>query len=394
MKLFGMRSFLIPLTLTALATILSSCSDKETDRQMDVAEAVVWIRPDSALSVMESLDTLKLRAESSRARHSLLYAMALDRNGIDTSDLSIIRPAAGYYVRHGSDDDRMRMYYYFGRMCYNGGNLLPAIKSYMQAMEYSSGSADYVFRGLIASAVSDVYARNDNFSEKIRYSEEALDWFGKAGDTCRVWITTGRLASYYADCGDWSKSDSLYSYFFSRCPCDTSVLTEHLFNTSRFSLLRPEPNPRRGVELFHKAVTEYDGRPSVADYVSYAYALELLGDSRSADRIFSELDALDGDSLPRMIWKYRTFKHRGDYSEALNMFERSVALQNASIAAALNQSVAQAQSDYFRARSALAEKDHKMHSHQVDYRPAWGSLSLRSACGLSARQEKMVSAYG
>lgn len=327
---------------------------------MDVAENVVWVRPDSALTVLESLDTLRLRTESSRARFSLLYAMALDRNGIDTSDISIIRPAAAYYARHGTDDDRMRLFYYLGRMSYNGGNLLPAIKSYMQAMDYSAGSTDYVFRGLVASAISDVYARNDNFKEKIRYSEEAVSWFGKAGDTCRVWITTGRLASYYADCKDWKKSDSLYSVFFSRSPCDTSVLTEHLFNSSRFSLLRPDPDPSRGVELFRKAVSEYGGRPSVADYASYAYALDLLGDSRSAVNIFSELDALDEDSLPLMVWKYRTLKHIGDYSEALNIFERSFALQDSLIATALDQSVAKAQSDYFKARSELAEKDHEM----------------------------------
>lgn len=373
-----MRSILIPLTLTALTAIISSCSDRESDSLMDVAENVVWVRPDSALTVLESLDTLRLRTESSRARFSLLYAMALDRNGIDTSDISIIRPAAAYYARHGTDDDRMRLFYYLGRMSYNGGNLLPAIKSYMQAMEYSAGSTDYVFRGLVASAISDVYARNDNFKEKIRYSEEAVSWFGKAGDTCRVWITTGRLASYYADCKDWKKSDSLYSVFFSRSPCDTSVLTEHLFNSSRFSLLRPDPDPSRGVELFRKAVYEYGGRPSVADYASYAYALDLLGDSRSAVNIFSELDALEGDSLPLMVWKYRTLKHKGDYSEALNMFERSFALQESLIATALDQSVATAQSDYFRARSELAEKD-----HEAQILTKW-LIALLAVLGLSA----------
>ena len=355
-----MRSILISLTLTALAAILSSCSDKESDRLMDIAEAVVGASPDSALSTLESLGTLKLRTESSRARFSLLYAMALDRNGIDTSDVSIIRPAASYYERHGTDDDRMRLFYYLGRLHYNGGNLLSAIKCYTQAKEYSSASTDYVFRGLVASAISDVYAQNDNFKEKVRYSEEAIRWFKEAGDTCRVWITTGRLASYYADCKDWSKSDSLYAVFFSCPPCEKSVLVEHLFNESRYSLIRPEPDSRRSVDLFRKAVDEYGGKPSITDCASYAYALDLLGESRSADRIFSRLDSIDGDSLPLLVWKYRTFKRRGECSDALNMLERSVALQDSLVVSALNQSVAQAQSDYFKARSELAEKDHRM----------------------------------
>lgn len=286
--------------------------------------------------------------------------MALDKNGIDTSDISIIHPAIDYYERHGTDDDRMRLFYYLGRMHYNGGNLLSAIKCYTRSNEYSAGSGDYVFRGLVASAISDVYARNDNFKEKVRYSEEAVRWFKEAGDTCRAWITTGRLASYYADCKEWCKSDSLYSEFFSKPPCEMSVLTEHLFNVARYSLVRPDQDSRRSVCLFRKAVDEYGGKPSITDCASYAYALDILGDRRSADRIFSQLDAINGDSLPLLVWKYRTFKRRGECADALNMLERSVALQDSLVVLALNQSVTQAQSDYFKLRSELAEKDHKM----------------------------------
>lgn len=228
MKLFRIFNTFVVSAFAVVA--FSSCSGNETDYALDVAENLIWTRPDSSLSVLGSVDTLRLRPESSRARFSLLYAMALDRNCIDTADISVLSLAVRYYDRHGSDTDRMMSYYYLGRLYYNGGDYLSAVKCYMQAKEYSMRSVDLVFRGLISSAISDVYAQNNNFPEKIRYSKEALDCFSEAGDSRRTWITTGRLASYYADCKDWDKSDSLYSIFLSSPPHDTAVLAEHLFN--------------------------------------------------------------------------------------------------------------------------------------------------------------------
>lgn len=78
MKLFRIFNTFVVSAFAVVA--FSSCSGKETDYALDVAENLIWTRPDSSLSVLGSVDTLRLRPESSRARFSLLYAMALDRN--------------------------------------------------------------------------------------------------------------------------------------------------------------------------------------------------------------------------------------------------------------------------------------------------------------------------
>jgi len=73
---------------------------------MNSAEDVMWTRPDGASATLETIDTLRLRTESQRARFSLLYIMALNRNWIDTTDLHLILPAVSYYYKnHGSNDD-------------------------------------------------------------------------------------------------------------------------------------------------------------------------------------------------------------------------------------------------------------------------------------------------
>ena len=344
----------------AMAVCCCSYENKNSAHALDIAEESIWDNPGRALSVLAPLDASALGSRPLRARYSLLYTMALDRNLIDTVDVSVILPAVNYYESHGTDDDRMMARYYLGAVQHNAGDYHAAIKNYMRAKEYSRHSERLVFRGLISSAISDIYAQDHNLSEKVEYSKEALGFFKEAGDSSRTWITTGRLASYYADCGEWRKSDSLYAQFFSEPPCDTTVLVEHLFNVARYCLYRPDPSPRKSMDLFLKAVDDYSGNPSLTDYYAYAYALELVGDIKAAQAIYSQIDAVAPDTAPLVVWRYRVYKHRGEFEKALNMFERSVALQDSLIIATLNQSVVQAQSDYFEAKSELLEKDRRL----------------------------------
>ena len=150
------------IAVVAIIVFVSSCGSKESNLIMDTADAVMWTRPDSALAALESIDTLNLRTKAQRARYSLMYTMALNRNWIDTADLRVIQPAARYYERHGSKDDKMKMYYYLGTVYHSADDLDSAIESYIRAKEYSTGSDNYMFRGLISSAISDVYAQNNS----------------------------------------------------------------------------------------------------------------------------------------------------------------------------------------------------------------------------------------
>lgn len=363
MRLFGIFIRLVAAAVAAM--VFSSCGNREAGRVMDSAEDVMWTRPDSALAALESIDTLSLKVKAQRARYSLLYTMALDRNWIDTTDLRIIQPAVSYYERHGSKDDKMCLYYYLGSIQFNRGELLSAIRSFIQAKEFSESTADYTFRGLILSAISDIYARNNSYSENILYSEEAIDNFEKAGDSLRVWITMGSLAFYYAENKDWRKSDSLYSKFFSMKCMDSSIIAQQLVNKAAICLRKPEADPRQSVELFTKAVNEMGCQLGVSDYCAYAYALDLLGHGTASDSIFAQLDSINDNPAVLSVWKYRIFKHRGDNEKALDFLEKTVALQDSIVVSTVNQSVALAQSDYFRSKSELLEKDNRIKNRDL-----------------------------
>lgn len=348
------------IAVVAIIVFVSSCASKEAKRIMDTADAVMWTRPDSALAALKSIDTLNLKAKAQRARYSLLYTMALDRNHRDIPDLRIIKPAASYYERHGSNDDRMKMYFYLGTAQYDTGDPESAIASYLRAKEYSFHSDNLVFKGIISSSISDVYLWNNNNSESILYCKEACDYFVQAKDSFRLWNTTGLLANRYSNIRDWAKADSLYSIFFSQPIRDTSIYARQLLNLAWNNIFKPGSDPHESIDLFRKATGEFGGTPSLNDYCVYAYASEIIGDYDTANDLIRQLENVDSSSTILKIWKYRISKHRADYKTALTYLEQSLNDQNSEVLETVGQSVALAQSDYYENKSLLLDKDRRL----------------------------------
>lgn len=348
------------IAVVAIIVFVSSCASKEAKRIMDTADAVMWTRPDSALAALKSIDTLNLKTRAQRARYSLLYTMALDRNHRDIPDLRIIKPAASYYERHGSNDDRMKMYFYLGVAQYDTGDPESAIASYLRAKEYSFHSDNLVFKGIISSSISDVYLWNNNNSESILYCKEACDYFVQAKDSFRLWNTTGLLANRYSNIRDWAKADSLYSIFFSQPIRDTSIYARQLLNLAWNNIFKPGSDPHESIDLFRKATGEFGGTPSLNDYCVYAYASEIIGDYDTANDLIRQLENVDSSSTILKIWKYRISKHRADYKTALTYLEQSLNDQNSEVLETVGQSVALAQSDYYENKSLLLDKDRRL----------------------------------
>ena len=348
--------------------LLSSCSwnsCRDVKHTLSCADEVMWTHPDSALAILESLDTIDVRTKALRARYSLLYTMALDRNDIFSTDLSVITPAVRYYERRGTDDEKMKTFYYLGTVQHNAGDLQSAIASYIRAKEYSYTSNNLIFKGLISSTIADVYNQNNNYTESLSYAKDALTLFEQAGDSDRVWRTKGMLSILYGSLMDFPKSDSLYSDLLSS-PCrDSSYFSRIVLNAAISCLWKPVPDADRFIELFKEAVNDYHGSPNPVDYSAYAYALECLGKSEDADNVISQLKS-QGCPLETMdAWLYRIFRHRGEYKESLQMLEQSVKERDSIVFATVGQSVALAQSDYYENKTELLIQQRRIRNLRV-----------------------------
>ena len=98
--------------------ILTSCTAIDVRRTLNDVETYIAERPDSALSVLESIDTTSLTTKGLRAHHALLHAMALDKNYIDVTDDSLALTAVNYFQKRGPKKNYARSLYYLALSYY------------------------------------------------------------------------------------------------------------------------------------------------------------------------------------------------------------------------------------------------------------------------------------
>lgn len=201
----------LPFLTLLLLPVAVSCADSYLDGVLDRAEALMDERPDSSLALLGRLDRSGIGTPALRARYALDYAMALDKNWVDTTDVSIIEPALRHYRRTHGRKERFLSRYYYARMLENGESMEDAIDAFSAAEDCFGGGVDSVYLIRIAAARSRIYAghlANDKAEaallEAVRLAVEQRD----AENGQRMMLS---LADLYGATGRISRKDSVLS---------------------------------------------------------------------------------------------------------------------------------------------------------------------------------------
>lgn len=120
-------------------------------------ESYIEERPDSALVVLQGIDKEELANDEEQAKHALLLSMALDKNYIDKTDFEVLQPAIDYYEDNGSATDKLRTYFYQGRIYQNAGNDAAAMESFVKAISEGSESDDILTKARIYFNRGSIY---------------------------------------------------------------------------------------------------------------------------------------------------------------------------------------------------------------------------------------------
>ena len=166
----------ILIVIIALCSIACNSHSKHWDTLSQV-ESYIEERPDSALVVLEQLNTSELSGKEEKAKHALLYSMALDKNFVDKTDFEALQPAIDYYEDNGSATDKLRTYYYQGRIYHNIGNDAQAMTSYLNALEYYEDSGDILTLARIYVAMGNIYYTLLDWDKVCEVNLKAADLF-------------------------------------------------------------------------------------------------------------------------------------------------------------------------------------------------------------------------
>lgn len=335
-----------------MSFLLVSCDNRQTKSLLQDVETYIQERPDSALRVLRKVDSLTLNTKALRARYSVLFAMALDKNYIDTTALSILEPTVAYYEKFGSPKDKMLSYYYLGRIYSNRKDYPNAVIFYSQALRESS-EYDYYHRGLIYAASADAYNASFNDEEELRNTILAYECFEKIGDK-DLDLSLYKVAQAYHNNERFDVADSLYSLVYSGKDSTSRLALYAMEDLVSNDLYQEKQDVERDLELL-EYVAEHRGNLSLESYYEYAYLLLLAGKESEAENILSQLSNRETNGKTMEI-RYRIAECKGQYEEALALLKSMLAHQNDVVKKKLAQSVFKAQSDYYRLTAEVSEQ--------------------------------------
>ena len=284
--------------MAAVVLAAVSCGGSGADGVLDRAEAIMNERPERALEMLDSLAVSGVRGKSVEARLSLLRSMAMDKNAVDTADVSIVLPAVRYYGRRGDELRKAQAYFYYGRILQNGGDDEAALEAISKAELYAERTDDLYLRGLIADSMGQYFEQEYEFKTAISLYLKALDYFKDVDNSLNMRYMHESLSRVYIILDNTSEALD-----HARAALDIAELDgnpEDIIETSLklayvyYSEEQYEP----AIELFDRVVDTYcNGMLPQSYYMLLSQIYYSLGNMQDA-RFYAESLLDDEDVAP------------------------------------------------------------------------------------------------
>ena len=185
-----MRQPLYILLTILLITFVMGCS-RSVDKRLVLADTLMWTRPDSSLTILESINRDSLQGEENLAYYALLLTQAQFRCNIQLTSDTLISKAVDYYSDNHNREHYTRALLYKGGAYEDMGDPVEAIKWYKLA-ENNADNIDYRNLAQLSLRMGklyyDNYASNNLDLEKF---EKALYYYERLGDRPMIMFCLG-----------------------------------------------------------------------------------------------------------------------------------------------------------------------------------------------------------
>ena len=275
------------LTLSFIICLASCNSHSPHWEAISQVESYIEERPDSALVVLEQIDPSELSSKEEKAKYSLLYSMALDKNFVDKTDFEILQPAIDYYEDNGSATDKLRTLYYQGRIYQNAGNDALAMESYVNAINNGETSDDILTKARLHVAQGNIYTSLLKWESANEANTKAAEYFYQKGKidsyvNCLLKVCNGHIQNSDYDkaevtvhkCDDYLyeiSNNKLGKYYSALLVIQIHKGDDEIISTT--------------IEKYYKSVSEEN-----RDYIAIANAYVAINDSNKALNILIDRD--------------------------------------------------------------------------------------------------------
>ena len=316
------------LFILAFAATLVACNrHSEHWATITEMETIIEERPDSVLGVLQAIDTDELISDEESAKHALLLSMAMDKNYIDRTDFEVLQPAIDYYEDNGSATDKLRMYYYQGRIYQNAGNDAASMEAFVKAISEGDESNDILTKARTYFAQSHIYYSLYEWDNFIETNKSAASLFKESGmlnsfANCYIRIINGYTLKeepnsalpYIDDCKMMLQDMNI------------SRLTE--FYASYLTYLINFGTEQEIKETLYEYTTNVNIPSSKIDWLVIAYAYLEMKNYDDALYALSQCDISNDVAKERKYLSIISdvYQNLGDHKRALESYEKYIIL--------------------------------------------------------------------
>ena len=307
------------LTLSFIICLASCNSHSPHWEAISQVESYIEERPDSALVVLEQIDPSELSSKEEKAKYSLLYSMALDKNFVDKTDFEILQPAIDYYEDNGSATDKLRTLYYQGRIYQNAGNDALAMESYVNAINNGETSDDILTKARLHVAQGNIYTSLLKWESANEANTKAAEYFYQKGKidsyvNCLLKVCNGHIQNSDYDkaevtvhkCDDYLyeiSNNKLGKYYSALLVLQIHKGDDEIISTT--------------IEKYYKCVSEEN-----RDYIAIANAYVAINDSNKALNILIDRDYSSNinQEMRYLATLAGIYENRGNHKLALETY--------------------------------------------------------------------------
>lgn len=374
--------------LVVVSIIISSCVNTDVSKRLDRAESLFQVKPDSCLIIMKSIDINNMSSRKEKARYSLLLSAALDKTYIEMSSDSLIKAAVDYYSERNNLHYRMMANYYHGLVLDNAQKYTTSIIALEKAERDALILDDHLYAGLIYRAKGDILNKTHDYLSSLDCLQKAVFHFRNLDNLDYAYYAELGLAICYTNNQDYENATKVLDELEQE-DIPQSIRVLGLLQRANI-IIESKGMPEEAIDLYKRVPLSY---MSSLSFGRYALALESTGQLDSADHYFAEAYALcrnQADSAAISFIHAKAMHLKGNNLSAYQMTRKAAFVQDSLTRVLLQQSVSNAQRDYYKAESQLQEERAKRlrERNRLGAAAAMLALALMSGATLSYRKRK------
>lgn len=352
----------------------ASCSGDRAEavRMLAEAEVLAETDPNSALTIIEKIDSLHIHfGGENHARLALVGTKARYRCFQAVKDDTLIHDAVRYFQKHGNDKELGEALMYQGAVLYEQGRTKDALESYKNAERALEKTGSNMLLGLINTRIGEIYRLSlVNDPEETERLRKALHYFDMTDDIGRITQAHLSLARSLISTESYNEAERHIREGIALAQM-TDNRNAVLIGYELISYIYEKQGRQREViETAHTAVKEFGWTvegptaPRMMGNIlsACASAYAKLGRPDSAAAVAARIDWETAGEYSRLLTYSHVYEAQGNLASALEYHDKAWDMADSLKEAGYRNSLVQAEKFYDYSRTELENErlSHKL----------------------------------